>query len=187
MFIKVNFIRQKQLCKCIFLLISIIIVFYRDNQTFHIVFASDMKRNYSVHPSMIGAQSGVIWWYNNSQVVTTFDNSIPLKVSANQCDNVTVCLWYISPLQSLGDSSSTQFALLGEWNKWTAVSKQRFSSITTDTQTHQATIIVEGVEGEVVPVGVFHSVLLSVTVNCPISSTTHQARLVVTTSNVACS
>ncbi len=144
-----------------------------------------MKSNFTIYPRMIGAESGVIWSYNNSNVVTTFDNSNPLKVLDDQCNNLTICLWYISPLQSLNDSSQTQYALLGEWNKWTAVSQQRFTSIIT--KENQATITVQGVQGEIVPVVVFHSVLLSVTVNCPISTVNGQAHLVVTPSNILCS
>jgi hypothetical protein len=146
-----------------------------------------MKQNYSIYPSMIGGQSGVIWFYNNSDVATAFDDSIPLKISADVCHNLSICLWYISPLQSLNDSSGVQYALLGELNKWTAVSQQRFTSVVTDTQKNEATIIVEGVSGEIVPVVVFHSVLLSVTVNCSISSANGQAHLMITPSNVVCS
>lgn len=138
---------------------------------------------------MIGAksQSAVIWSYNDSNVVTSFDDSVPLKVSADRCHNLTICLWYISPLQSLNDSTGIQYALLGEWNKWTAVSQQRFTSIVTDTKKNEATVTVEGVAGETVPVVVFHSVLLALTVNCPISAANGQARLVITPSNVVCS
>ncbi len=94
---------------------------------------------------------------------------------------------YVSPLQSLNDPSGSKYALLGEWNKWTAVSQQRFTSIITDTKKNQATITVQGVSGETVLVVVFHSVLLSVTVNCSISTTNSQAYLVITPSNVVCS
>ena len=87
----------------------------------------------------------------------------------------------------MNDGSSTQFALLGEQNKWTAVSRQRFSSIEVSAQTKEATVTVEGVANEIVPVIVYHSVLLSLTINCPISSVNGQAKLVVSTSNVVCS
>jgi hypothetical protein len=151
------------------------------------IFASAMKQDYLVYPSMIGSQSRIMWSYDNSDVVSTFDGANPLNVSSNHCNNVSICLWYISPLQSLNDSSGTQYALLGEWNKWTAVSQQRFTSIITDTKKNQATVTVQGVSGETVLVVVFHSVLLSVTVNCSISTTTSQAHLVITPSNVVCS
>ena len=158
----------------------------RNNQTFHIVFASAMKQNYSIYPSMIGSQSGVLWFYNNSDKAKIFDNSNPLTINADVCHNLSLCLWYISPLQSFNDSTGTQYALLGEWNKWTAVSQQRFTSIDTDAQKSEATITVEGVSGEIVPVVVFHSVLLSVTVNCSISSANGHAHLIINSSDVTC-
>ncbi len=146
-----------------------------------------MKRDYIIYPSMIGGQSGVVWSYEDSKEVSTFSDVFPLDVLATKCDNTSVCLWYVSPLESLNDSTGIQYALLGELNKWTAVSQQRFTSIVTDTKKNEATITVQGVSGETVPVAVFHSVLLSVTVNCPISTANGQAHLVVTTSNVVCS
>jgi hypothetical protein len=148
-----------------------------------------MKRDYTITPSMIGStsESSVIWFYNNSKVVTTFDASIPLKVSAEQCHNLSVCLWYISPLQSLQDPSNVQFALLGELNKWASVSQQRFTSIVTDTTKHEATVTIQGVAGETLQVAVFHTVLLSKTVDCAVTAENGQATLVITTSNVYCS
>jgi hypothetical protein len=146
-----------------------------------------MKRDYSVYPSMIGGQSGVIWSYDNSNVVSTFDGANPVNVSSNQCNNISICLWYVSPLQSLNDSAGTQYALLGEWNKWTAVSQQRFTSIVTDIKKNEATITVQGAFGETVPVIVFHSVLQSITVNCLISANNGEAQVVITSSNVVCS
>jgi hypothetical protein len=146
-----------------------------------------MKRDYLVYPSMIGGQSGMIWSYDNSNLVSTFDDANPLNVSSNQCNNISICLWYVSPLQPLNDSFGTQYALLGEWNKWTAVSQQRFTSIVTDTKKNQATITVQGVSGETVPVVIFHSVLHSRTINCSISATNGEAHLVITAANAVCS
>jgi hypothetical protein len=146
-----------------------------------------MKQDYLVFPSMIGAQSGLIWSYDNPKNINSFSEPIPLSVSANQCNNLTICLWYVSPLQSLNDSAGTQYALLGEWNKWTAVSQQRFTSIVTDKKKNEATIILDGASGEIVPVVVFHSVLQSITVNCSISAANGEAHLVITPSNVVCS
>ena len=80
-----------------------------------------------------------------------------------------------------------QYALLGEWNKWTAVSSQRFVSITTNAEKTQATITIQGVASEIVPVAVYHSTLLSVTVNCSISAENAQAKLVITPKTVVCS
>ena len=62
-----------------------------------------MKRDYLVYPSMIGAQSGVIWSYDNRKMISTFDDANPLNISATQCDDLSICLWYVSPLQSLND------------------------------------------------------------------------------------
>ncbi len=146
-----------------------------------------MKRDYLIYPSMTGAQSGIICSYDNSTVISTFNNSNPLNVSANQCHNSSICLWYISPLQSLNDVSRTEYALLGEWNKWTAVSQQRFTSIVTDTKKSQATILIQGVYSETVTIVVFHSFLKSVSVNCTISARNGQAQLIVTSSKVVCS
>jgi hypothetical protein len=143
-----------------------------------------MNRNYTVSPSMIDAQSGVLWSYDNAKEIKTFSKTNALNVRAEQCHNLTICLWYVSPLQSLNDSAGTQYALLGKWNKWTAVSQQRFTSIITDTIKNEATIIVQGAANETVQVVIFHSVLLSVTVNCSISVTNGQTHLVITPSNV---
>jgi hypothetical protein len=146
-----------------------------------------MKQDYLVVPSMIGAESGVIWSYDNSEVVSTFDETNPLNVSSIQCHNLSICLWYVSPLQSLNDPSGSKYALLGECNKWTAVSQQRFTSIVTDTTRNQATITVQGVSSETVPIVVFHSILKSITINCTISATNGQAQVVITPSNIVCS
>jgi hypothetical protein len=129
------------------------------------LYSTRMKRDYTIYPSMIGAQSGVIWSYDNSEVVSTFDETNPLNVSSIQCHNSSICLWYVSPLQSLNDPSGSEYALLGEWNKWTAVSQQRFISIVTDPTKNQATITIQGVSSQTVSIVVFHSVLKSVTVN----------------------
>ena len=148
-----------------------------------------MKRDYTINPSMIGGSSQpyVVWSYNDSSEALPFGESNPLKVSANDCHNLTLCLWYISPLRPLNDPTGVKYALLGEWDKWTAVSQQRFTSIVTDTTKNEATVTVAGVAGETVPVVVFHSVLLALTVNCPISAVNGQAHLVITPSNVVCS
>ncbi|CAF1248650.1 unnamed protein product [Adineta steineri] len=158
-----------------------------NNQTFHAVFASAMERDYQVYPSMIGAQAGVIWSYNNATDVKTFSETNSLNVSASQCNNLTVCLWYVSPLVQFSDSPTASYALLGEWNKWTAVSRQRFNSIKTDTKNSQVTIIVQGVAGETIPVVIYHSLLFSVTVNCRISTDDTPATVIITKSDIICS
>jgi hypothetical protein len=183
----VNFIQQAQQCKFNYRPNPLINFLFRNNQTFHTIFASSMKRDYGVSPLMIGAKPGFIWSYDDPKDIRIFSEAIPLMVSAEQCHNLTICLWYVSPLQSLNDSAGTQYALLGEWNKWTAVSQQRFTSIMTDTKKNEATITLEGASGETVPVIVFHSVLQSVIVNCSISAANPEAHVVITPSTVVCS
>lgn len=146
-----------------------------------------MKRDYQVSPAMIGGETGVIWFYNNTKVVKPFADVSPLDVSANECNNLTICLWYVSPLIEFSNSPKAQFALLGELNKWTAVSQQRFASIEADTTAGQATISVQGVAGETIPVVIYHSIFLSVTVNCQISANNSSAKVIITTSDVLCS
>jgi len=146
-----------------------------------------MRQDYTVSPSMIGGQEGLIWSYDDAQKINDFSDSTPLDVSANKCDNLTVCLWYVSPLVQFSDSPKAHYALLGEWNKWTAVSQQRFISIETDRQNSRATITVQGVSGETVSVVIYHTTLLSVTVSCRISAVNGQAKVLITTSNVVCS
>lgn len=146
-----------------------------------------MQQDYLVFPSMIGAVSGLAWPYDNATDVRGFSAPIPIEITARKCHNLSICVWYVSPLQSLGDAEGTQFALFGEWNKWTAVSQQRFTSIDIDITNNRAVITLEGVADEVVPVVVFHSVLLSVTVNCRIAADNSPARVTVTTSTVTCS
>ncbi|CAF3961313.1 unnamed protein product [Rotaria sordida] len=83
-----------------------------NNQTFHIIFASAMRRDYSVLPSMIGAQAGLIWFYDDPSTLTTFDETYPLAISANKCNDSSFCLWYLSPVWSFADPNNTQYALL---------------------------------------------------------------------------
>ncbi len=147
-----------------------------------------MTRNYSIYPSMIGSnsKSAVIWSYSDYSVVTIFDNSVPLKVSADQCGNSSICVWYISPLEKLKGSLGYQFALLGELNKWTAVSRQRFTSITIDRQKNEGRVTVEGVFGERIPVSFFHSIQGPMIVYCPIPAS-GQTHVVITEYDIVCS
>jgi hypothetical protein len=194
---KANFIPRKPICK--FSMFSSFICFKSNlpilfrlisssnDRLFHIVFASAMKRDYVLYPSMIASETGVLWSYDNFNVVFTFDDSHPLDVTASQCHDLAICLWYISPLWQFNDPVRTKYALLGEWNKWTAVSQQRFLSINTNAQKTQTTITLQGAAAEIVPVVIYHSKLRSVTVPCSISAANGQATLVITPTNVMCS
>ena len=159
----------------------------RDNHTFNIVFASAMKRDYSIYPSMIDGESGIVWFYNNRTKLSPINDTFPLEVSAQRCHGLAICVWYISPLWQFNDPKKTKYALLGEWEKWTAVSRQRFLSIRTNTENTQTTIIVQGVASEVVPVVVYHSTLQSVTINCSITAENGRASLVITPTTAICS
>jgi hypothetical protein len=90
-------------------------------------------------------------------------------------------------LWQFNDPIHTKYALLGESNKWTAVSRQRFLSITTNTEKTQTTVVVQGAASETVPVVVYHTTLGSVTVNCLIPATVGVANLVITPTNAVCS
>jgi hypothetical protein len=146
-----------------------------------------MKQDYSIDPSMIDGQSGIIWSYENPYMISIFDDTHPLDVSAHQCNQSSMCVWYVSPLWQFNDSSQTKYALLGEWNKWTVVSRQRFLSITTNLENTQTTILVQGVISEVVSIIVYHSTLQSMAVNCSISNENGQANLIITPTSAICS
>jgi hypothetical protein len=158
-----------------------------DERTFHVIFASAMKRDYLVYPSMIEGESGIIWSYDNSQVTSAFDDSHALQVTASNCNDLSICLWYVSPVWQFNDPVYTKYALLGELNKWTAVSRQRFLSITTNIEKTETTIIVQGAASEIVPVVVYHSTLQTVTVNCTMSAAQGQATIVITPTTTVCS
>ncbi len=91
-FHKVNFIQQEQQCKFISYSNHLTNFLFRNDQTFHIIFASSMKQDYGVSPLMIGAQWGFIWSYDNPKDIRTFSEAIPLIISADQCNNLTICL-----------------------------------------------------------------------------------------------
>ncbi|CAF5032892.1 unnamed protein product, partial [Rotaria sp. Silwood1] len=153
-------------------------------QVFYTIFASAMKQDYLIYPSMIGAQPGVIWSYDNPTAVSTFDDDHPLNVSAAKCHDLSICLWYISPLIIF--SSSTKYALLGEWNKWTAISSQRIIGIDNFIGSNFALITVYGLVSEVVPILVFHSNLSIVNVTCRMHPDEGEAQLVIDDRRVGC-
>jgi hypothetical protein len=145
-----------------------------------------MKHDYTVYPSMIGSDDGIIWSYDNPRVTATFDDAHPLQVQANKCNDTAICLWYVSPLWQFNDPLPTRYALLGELGKWTAVSRQRFGPITTNRQKTEANIAVQGMQSEVVQVLVYHSTLEMVQVNCRITAKNSSATLTITPSSVSC-
>ena len=146
-----------------------------------------MQQDYSLNPLLIDAQSGVIWPYQNSSDLNVFDDQHPLDVSASKCNNATFCLWYLSPLWQFNDANNTKYALLGEFDKWTAVSRQRITSIDTDAGKTLTTIALQGAAGEIVNLSVYHAAVNVVNVKCPLSSDKGQGKLIITPSKVTCS
>lgn len=146
-----------------------------------------MQRDYVIYPSSIGAQSGVIWSYDNPLVLETFDANHPLDISASNCNAASFCIWFISPVWQFDDVNATKYALLGESDKWTAVSQQRFTSIVTNTEKSQTIIVLEGSEAEIVQILVYHSAMNVLSVKCFLSAKSGQAQLIITPSNITCS
>lgn len=143
-----------------------------------------MRRDYLVSPSMIGAETGLMWSYDDPSNVTVFDESHPLAVSASKCNDSSFCLWYLSPVWSFTDSNNTQYALLGNLNKWTAVSRQRFPSFSRDATGMQTTFTLLGGTTEIVEVLVYHSKLGLVHLNCSLSCA--EGILTITPATVTC-
>lgn len=146
-----------------------------------------MNRDYVVYPSMISSQSGIFWSYDNVTVVSPFDNTHPINVSTTKCDELSICVWYISPLWQFNDPIRTNYALLGELNKWTPISRQRFLSITTNTEKTQTTVIIQGVSKEIIQLGVYLEYFGSMIVNCSITNENGQVNLIITPTNAVCS
>ena len=114
-------------------------------------------------------------------------NNHPLDISANKCDNSSFCLWYISPLWQFNDANNTKYALLGESDKWTTVSRQRFTSINMNKENNQTTISLEGATAEIVQLLIYHSAMNIISLKCFLSPATGQAQLVITPSKITCS
>ncbi|CAF1399023.1 unnamed protein product [Adineta ricciae] len=157
---------------------------YQKPVTFYTLFASAMKRDYQIFPSMIGAQAGVIWSYDNPTEVLTFDNEHPLNVLASKCHDLSICRWGVSPLVQFADK--TQYAFLGEWNKWTPVSSQRVGYITNMIGINLAEIGLQGLLNERSPFLVYHSTLGVVNVTCPFGPDAGEAQIVIDSTRVIC-
>ena len=182
-------IQLKLLCNLSSFVVNKTVFFFkfRTDCNFYVIFASAMKKDYTIYPAMIeDHDSGIIWSYDNAQVTATFDHTHPLDVSASKCNDASFCLWYVSPLWEFNDAAHTKYALLGEYNKWTVVSRQRFVSITTNTEKTQTTVVVQGVASEPVSIVVYHSTLHTQTVNCQLSAA-GQANLIITPTTTTCS
>ena len=51
-----------------------------------------MKRDYAVYPSMIDSEPGIVWFYNNTQKISPLNETSPLGVSADRCNDSSFCL-----------------------------------------------------------------------------------------------
>jgi len=152
------------------------------------IFASGMQVDYSIIPTKINAQSGIIWSYDNFTDISAFDEQHPLHVFANKCDNSSFCLWYLSPLWQFNDVNQTKYAFMGESNKWTYVSRQRFRSIDTNVERTQTIISIEGASNENISLVVFHSTIGIQHLDCIVSSSTDvsQVKLTITPTRIDC-
>ncbi len=150
MFHKENCIQQVQQCRFffVFLINSLINLIFRNNETFHVIFASGITRDYLVTPSMIGAQTGIICeerdWRGK-----IFSDANPLYVTEEDCGISKVCIWYVSPIWELSDTKNTiSYGLMGEFHKLTGVNRQRITSIIRDAKDGPITITCKGVFDE---------------------------------------
>ncbi|CAF4557909.1 unnamed protein product [Rotaria socialis] len=158
-----------------------------NNEIFSFIFASSMKRNYSIVPSMIRSSNGILWSFDNPYKINYFDENHSLEISNKICNLTSFCLWYSSPIWSFNDSSSTKYSFMGEINKWTFISQQRFSSLHTNVDNTQMTIIVQGVVNEIVDILVYHSKFQSIIhVNCHFYIDHLIAQLIINSTNVIC-
>ena len=72
-----------------------------------------MKQDYSVYPSTIEGEVGIVWLYDIAQVTSISDDTHPLDVTASKCNDSAICLWYVSPLWQFNDPIQTKYAILG--------------------------------------------------------------------------
>jgi hypothetical protein len=137
---------------------------------------------------MIKSPEGIIWSLDNPYELFTFDKNHSLFVSNIKCNDTSFCLWYSSPFWQFNDSSSTKYAFMGEINKWTFISRQRFSSLNINSDNIQMTITVQGVPNESVHLLVYHSKFQSIIqIVCNLSNHNAQAQLIISPANVTCS
>ena len=147
-----------------------------------------MKRNYSIIPSMIRSSDGLIWSFDNPYQLFTFDQNHSLNISHQLCNETSFCLWYTSPLWNFNDSQSTKYSFMGEMNKWSFVSQQRFPSLYTNSDNTNMTIIVKGVPNELVDILIYHSKFESIIhLICHFYTDKLQAQLTINSTDVICS
>lgn len=97
---------------------------------------------------MLGIKSGALWSKTGSHDTTVFDQSHPLYIHADTCSQSNVCVWYISLIWQFNSQPNSAVALMGDFDKWTPVSRQRFTSITIDPAENQARVTYQDVANE---------------------------------------
>jgi hypothetical protein len=115
-----------------------------------------MKQDYVIYPSMLGMESGAIWYYTTSRQIDFFDKSNPLNIYADACSLLTVCIWYISPIWQFDGQAESAVAFMGDFGKWVPVSRQRFTSIVIDPKENQARVTYQGVFNERISIITFN-------------------------------
>jgi hypothetical protein len=166
----------------------LILILFRNEQIFSIIFASSMQRNYSLIPSMIGSPGGLIWSFDNPYELFYFNSNNSLQISKDRCNETSFCLWYISPLHQFNNSLQTKYSFMGELNKWTFISRQKFSSLNLNEDNTQMTINVTGVPDELVQVLVYHSKYQAIIhLFCHFYNHKQQAQITINSTDVICS
>ena len=137
---------------------------------------------------MISVNSGLVWFYNDTSILWNRSTRIhPIQILDIHCPSISLCLWYISPVWQFDDPTQTRYALLGEWEKWTAVSHQRFVSFSRNQENTQSTLTIEGSANELVRMYFYHSKASSpVLITCSISNESGQAQVVINAEGVRC-
>ena len=146
-----------------------------------------MQRDYSLTPALLNVQSGLVWSYKNPAVVNVFDDNNLLAILKDNFAETSFCVFYLTPVWEFDVTYKSRYELLGETDKWTAVSRQRISGINIDSSQALVSVTIEGSTNEIVNLSVYNSVLSVVSIKCPILSTTGQARLVISPKMVTCS
>ncbi len=115
-----------------------------------------MKKNYVIHPSMLGITSGALWFGTSSGDISVFDESKPLHIIAHKCSGSTICIWHISPIWQFNSPPGSSVAFLGDFGKWAPISRQRFTSLIMDSENSQARLTFQGVPGEEIFIFTFY-------------------------------
>ncbi|CAF1174900.1 unnamed protein product [Didymodactylos carnosus] len=162
---------------------------------FYILFASNMKSNYDIYPTDLGLSAStdindyVAYSWSNPFELVKFSSNNSLSITTKQCgtnDINSFCLWYISPLWQFSQPSKSIYALLGEFNKWVPVSKQRFQSLSISQSNNRTAIDVKGSSLEYTQFLIYSQALGGViTLPCQLSSHGY-GQIVITTQSAVC-